>query len=128
MKGCDICSKKCFGIEGYDGSCCSVEERDWIIGPHHDVEEFLIRLEKKFQRKIEFKDIFYEYEEGKEVFKDRESWQNPNTYPALRIDLEKKKKPCIFYNTEIKACSIYEIRPSTCINFKCQFLKNNETL
>ena len=58
---CDICSFKCWGQEGYDGSCCQVEDRDYIIGPHDDVEPFLDRLSERFGRKVEFNEIFYTY-------------------------------------------------------------------
>ena len=125
MKGCDICSKKCFGIDGYDGSCCTVEDRDYIIGPHSDAEEFLQKLSDKFGRSFEFDEVFYDYLKGKEVFTDKTNWQKPGSYPALRVDLTNKRKPCIFYNTSIKACSIYDIRPQTCRTYKCQYLEEN---
>ena len=40
-ENCNICSNKCWGSPGYHGSCCSVEDRDYIIGPHHDTDEFI---------------------------------------------------------------------------------------
>lgn len=119
---CDICSFKCWGREGYDGSCCHVEDRDWIIGPHDDVEPFLQRLSDKFGRKVEFDEVFYTYEEGSALFPDKKCWQDPNSYPALRIDLEKERKPCMFYNSTLKSCSVYGIRPNTCRNYHCDYL------
>lgn len=119
---CDICSFKCFGVDGYDGSCCQVEDRNWIIGPHDDVEPFLQRLSKKFGREIKFEEVFYTFEEGSVLFPDKESWQDPNSYPALKVDLEKNRKPCVFYNTTLKSCSIYDIRPNTCKNYLCDYL------
>ncbi len=47
---CNICSNKCYGVEGYHGSCCSIEERNYIIGPHHDTEEFIKNLSEKLGR------------------------------------------------------------------------------
>jgi len=55
---CDICSNKCFGIDGYDGSCCSVENRDYIIGKITDTAEFLERLQSRLGRKIKYEDVF----------------------------------------------------------------------
>lgn len=119
---CDICSFKCWGREGYDGSCCHIEDRDFIIGPHDDSEQFLKRLSNKFDRKIEFQEVFYTFEEGSKLFPEKNSWQNPNSYPALKVDLEKTRKPCIFYNSTLKTCSVYEIRPNTCRTYHCEFL------
>ena len=119
---CDICSFKCWGREGYDGSCCHIENRYFIIGPHDDSEQFLKRLSNKFDREIEFQEVFYTFEEGSKLFPEKNSWQNPNSYPALKVDLEKTRKPCIFYNSTLKTCSVYEIRPNTCRTYHCEFL------
>jgi len=122
---CNICSNTCYGITGHHGSCCSIEDRDYIIGPHHDDYEFIETLSKKLGRDIERKEIFIDYEEGKNLFPNKSSWQNEGSYPALRVDFYNPKLPCIFYNTKIKACSVYEIRPKTCRNYECEYLKNN---
>jgi len=122
---CNICSDKCWGIKGYDGSCCTIEDRDYIIGPHYDVDEFMGNLSTKFGRLISKEDIFINYDEGKVLFPNKISWQSPNSYPAFRVNLNDPKLPCIFYNTKIKACSIYEIRPQTCRDYKCDYLKEH---
>ena len=125
---CEICSTKCYGREGYDGSCCTLEDRDWIIGPHTDTEDFINRLSNKFGRKIEYKDVFIDYEEGKELFPDKNTWQDQLTYPALRVDLNNPRRPCIFYNTTIKACSIYDIRPRICQTYHCWYLVKDKLI
>ena len=124
-ENCSICSNKCWGSPGYHGSCCSVEDRDYIIGPHHDTDEFISNLSKKFGRDIEKEEVFIEYNEGKNLFPNKTSWQNETSYPAFRVDLFNPKLPCIFYNTKIKACSIYDVRPETCRVYECDYLKNN---
>ena len=124
-ENCNICSNKCWGSPGYHGSCCSVEDRDYIIGPHHDTDEFILNLSKKFGREIEKEEVFIEYNEGKNLFPNKTSWQNEMSYPAFRVDLFNPKLPCIFYNTKIKACSIYDVRPKTCREYECDYLKNN---
>ena len=121
-KHANICSHNCFGRKDYDGSCCHIEDRDYIIGPHTDPEEFLERLSDRFNRKVKFEEIFYSFEEGSRLFPERSSWQNPNSYPALKIDIEKERKPCIFYNSTLRSCSIYDIRPQICRKYYCQFL------
>jgi Fe-S-cluster containining protein len=122
-ENCNICSNKCWGSPGYHGSCCSVEDRDYIIGPHHDTDEFISNLSKKFGREIEKEEVFIEYNEGKNLFPNKTSWQNEMSYPAFRVDLFNPKLPCIFYNTKIKACSIYDVRPETCRVYECDYLK-----
>ena len=122
---CNICSFKCFGVDNYHGSCCSVEDRDFIIGPHLDSDEFLEKLSNKFGRQVNFEEVFFSFEEGKELFKEKSSWQNPNSYPAMKIDINNTKKPCIFYNMQLRACNIYDIRPETCRTFECDYLKSN---
>jgi Fe-S-cluster containining protein len=122
---CNICSDKCYGRIGYHGSCCSLEDRDYIIGPHPDTEDFIKNLSSKLGREIYEEDIFIGYEEGKKLFPYKTSWQNRDSYPAFRVDFFNPKLPCIFYNTKIKACSIYDIRPQTCREYECEYLSNN---
>lgn len=122
---CQICSFKCYGIEGYDGSCCTLEGRDWIMGPCLDWENFLTDLSNKIGRKVEFSEVFYNYSEGSKLFPDKQVWQNPNNFPAFRVDLNSPRKPCIFYNQSIKSCMVYKIRPETCRNYSCSYLEAN---
>ena len=94
---CNICSNKCFGIPGHHGSCCTIEDRDYIIGPHPDADEFIEILSKKLGREIEREEIFVDYEEGKNMFPNKSTWQNQSSYPAFRVDFYNPKLPCIFY-------------------------------
>jgi Fe-S-cluster containining protein len=122
---CNICSTNCFGREGYHGSCCTLEDRDWIIGPHNDTKEFTERLSSKLGREIQEEEIFINYDEGSKLFPNKSTWQNPKSYPALRVDFFHPRLPCIFYNTKIKACTMYDIRPNTCERYECDYLANN---
>ena len=120
---CNICSNHCFGIEGHDGSCCVLENRDYIIGPHHDSNQFIKRLSERFGREIKHQDVFVGYAEGSKMFPNKSTWQNPENFPALRVDLDNPRLPCTFYNTKVKACTVHSIRPNTCINYECDYLK-----
>lgn len=122
---CHICSFKCYGVDNYFGSCCSLENRDYIIGPHLEYDKFLSDLSIKFGRIIEHEEVFINYEEGSKLFPEKPSWQNPLNYPSLRINLDSEKKFCIFYNEQLKGCSVYEIRPKICRNYECDYLQNN---
>ncbi len=123
---CEICSFKCWGIDNYDGSCCTLENRDWIMGPILDSDKFLENLSSKIGRKIEFSEVFYAFKEGSSLFSDRQMWQDPNNFPAFRVELNSPRKPCVFYNQSIKSCMVYDIRPDTCRNYSCDYLKENQ--
>jgi len=120
---CDICSFKCWGIDGYDGSCCTIEDRDYIIGPIKDYETFLNSISQKIGRKVSFDEVFYTYEEGSKLFPHLSSWQDKESYPSFKVQFDLKRKPCIFYNSTLKCCSVYDIRPETCRNYNCGYLK-----
>ena len=124
---CNICSNKCYGMPGHHGSCCTLEDRDFIIGPHPDAEEFIEKLSNKLGREIEYREVFVDYEEGKTLFPNKSTWQNPNSYPAFRVDFYNPRLPCIFYNTKVRACSMYDIRPTTCQEYECEYLTNSLT-
>lgn len=122
---CNICSNKCFGIPEHHGSCCTIEDRDYIIGPHPDSNELIDILSDKLGREIEWGEVFVGYEEGKNMFPNKPTWQNKDSYPAFRVDFYNPRLPCIFYNTKIKSCGIYDIRPKTCRDYECEYLTNN---
>lgn len=125
---CNVCSYKCNGIEGYDGSCCTVENRNWIMGPINDSHIFIEKLSEKLGESVNYNDIFIEYDEGKELFPDKPVWQSEYSYPAFRVKLDHKKLPCIFYDTEEKQCTVYDIRPETCENYECHYYSVIKTI
>ena len=53
-----ICSNKCWGVDNYDGSCCTIENRDFIIGPHPDADEFVERLSLKFGKQFKKENVY----------------------------------------------------------------------
>jgi Fe-S-cluster containining protein len=122
---CNICSFNCWGREGHDASCCTLEDRNWIIGPHKDTEAFLGRLSEKIGRKVKFQEVFYDYEEGHKKFPDKEVWQSTDNYPALRVDEENKRLPCVNYNIATRSCMVYDIRPQICKDYVCDYLSSH---
>jgi len=122
---CQVCSHKCLGYSGYHGGCCTIEDRDFIIGPHRDTDAFLDRLSTRMGSQVKYEEVFIDYEEGKQMFPDKECWQRPTAYPALRVDTSHPRKPCVFYNNDLHICTIYSIRPDVCKNFACDYLKQN---
>jgi len=110
------CCEKCLGFEGNHGGCCQLDDRDFILGPVSDPSAFLQRVQNK--------DVFIDYDEGSKMFPERSLYQNPSHYPSLRVDTKHSRKPCIFYNSTLKCCGVYEIRPDMCKIFSCDYLKN----
>ena len=113
------------GFDNNHGGCCTIAERDFIIGPHSDTKRFISDLSEKFGREIEYKEIFIDHEEGSKLFPDKPTWQEPINFPAFRVNLNYEQKPCIFYNMNIRACMVYDIRPLTCQSYECQYLREN---
>ncbi len=116
----DICSNSCLGKQNYHGGCCSIEDKNWIIGPVNDTSEFLERLGGD----LKYEDIFIDHEEGSKLFPDKRAWQDRGAYPALRININSERKFCMFYNQENKSCGVYDIRPKVCQNYFCKHLKD----
>lgn len=111
------------GFEGNHGGCCTLSDRNFVIGPHTDTKDFLERLSTKFGREIKYEEVFIDYEEGKKLFPSKSMWSDEKSFPSLRIDIMNPFLPCIFYNMKLKACMVYEIRPNTCKNYECDYLQ-----
>ncbi|MBP7860237.1 hypothetical protein KA183_01035 [bacterium] len=116
------CSRVCYGIKDQAGICCTIGERDWIIGPITDADRFLKDVSKKLGREFTFNEIFYSYEEGHKIFPERSTWQDPNNYPALRVVLDGKAYPCQFLSDD-KKCTMQDIKPKICSDYLCDYLK-----
>lgn len=114
------CTRKCFGEKGNMAGCCAIGNRDFIIGPITDPQQFLRRLENA-GHKYSFDQVFIKYEEGKKLFPKLSNWQNPKHYPALRVKNE-GRFPCRFLS-EQGHCTVYQIRPEICRDYQCDHLK-----
>lgn len=119
-----VCQKHCYGHHGNHGGCCTIADRDFIMGPVSDTERVLIDLHKRMPGVlIGYSDVFIDYEEGHKLFPDKLAWQNPDAYPAMRPDVKHPSLSCLFYNNTLGVCGIYDIRPNMCREFKCDYLK-----
>lgn len=117
-----MCSQKCMGHTGNHGGCCTLDQRDWILGPAQGVEKSLKRLSEHFGRAVPFEEVFVDFEEGKAMFPDRSNWQNPANYPAIRVE-KNRRNACRFYDYERGGCGIHEARPELCRSYLCGWLK-----
>ena len=117
------CEQNCMGFRGNAGGCCTLGPRDFIIGPVPDIDELLVRLSELWGRPVTRSEIAVEYDEGRALFPDRPTWQEPAHYPALRVITDHPRVPCRFYDLEQARCRIHEARPSLCRRYECDFLK-----
>lgn len=118
------CSHNCMGVRGNAGGCCTLDDRDFIPGPVRDAETFLVDLGNLLRREVSRAEAFIDFEEGRVLFPDRPSWQEPANYPALRVRPDVEWIPCRFYDKTANACTVYDIRPAMCRDFLCDHLRS----
>jgi Fe-S-cluster containining protein len=118
------CGQNCMGARGNAGGCCTLDDRDFIPGPVRDADVFLLDLGRLLRREVSREEAFIDFEEGRVLFPDRPSWQEPANYPALRVLPDVDWIPCRFYDKTAHACSVYDIRPAICRHFLCDHLKS----
>jgi Fe-S-cluster containining protein len=116
------CQRNCCGVAEQSGICCTLGDKDWILGPIEDHAEVLKRLEDRLGRPVPFVEVFIDYEEGRALFPDKSSWQNPAHYPAMRVVPDAiSRYSCAFLKGG--KCSIHEIKPTICASFLCEYLQ-----
>lgn len=115
------CGHKCMGHPGNTGACCKVADRDWIIGPisEPDIADFL-KDAAAHGLILTRQQFVIDFEEGRAMFPERSTWQNPTNYPALRIIKDGKLNACQFYKN---GCSIQEFKSALCRSYRCDWLK-----
>ena len=117
------CTRNCSGIKSNAAGCCTVGNRDFIIGPITDPKDFLKRLSARHNRKYSHAEVFIDYKEGSKLFPDKTAWQTKEFYPALRIKIDDSQAyPCQFLSDAFE-CTVYTDRPSICRTYQCEHLK-----
>lgn len=117
-----MCSQKCMGHAGHKGGCCTMANRDYIIGPVRDAEASLARISQHLGRPLAFGEVFIDFEEGKSLFPERSTWQNPANFPAMRVEMD-EAHGCQYYDHATGGCGIYEARPNLCRGYQCGWLR-----
>lgn len=116
------CQRNCCGVAEQSGACCTLGDKDWILGPIEDTAEVLKRLEERLGKPVSFAEVFIEYEEGRALFPDKSSWQNPAHYPAMRVVPHViARYSCAFLKDG--KCSIHDIKPRLCASFLCEYVQ-----
>lgn len=116
------CTRNCLGKKGNSAGCCTMGNRDYIIGPIPDAKAFLKRYKKSVDPKASYQDVFIDYDEGSQLFSHLSTWQNKENFPALRVKTEDPSNPCQFLNQD-NLCSVHKIRSKTCSNYSCDHVK-----
>lgn len=114
----DACSHECMRLKGNSGGCCTVSDRDYIMGPLLEKDARLLAQTLG----LSFDDAFISYAEGSKMFPNKSHWQNPKNFPALRV-LDTAEYPCKFYAQDKRECKIHSVRPTMCRDFYCDYLK-----
>jgi Fe-S-cluster containining protein len=112
------------GVRGNSGGCCTLDDRDFIIGPVRDADAFLADLARLLRREVSWEEAFIDFEEGRALFPERSEWQKSANYPALRVRPDVDWIPCRFFEPATGACTVYDIRPAMCRNYLCDHLKD----
>ena len=71
------CSQNCMGVRGNSGGCCTLDDRDFIIGPVRDADAFLADLGRRLGREVSRDEAFIDFDEGRALFPERPTWQEP---------------------------------------------------
>jgi len=116
------CLKNCYGERDMAGSCCTLTDRNYIIGPIRDAPALLARVSEKYGRDVPWDEIFIGFEEGSALFPDRPIWQREKSFPALRPNMSDATLPCHFLG-EDNLCTIHDIRSTTCSKYFCGHLQ-----
>jgi len=113
------------GFDGNHGGCCTISNRDYIIGPIPDAQETLKRVQEQFPGvEITWNDLFMTYDEGSKLFPEKIFWQDKDNYPCMRVNTQDKSFPCVFYNMHLKCCQIHNSKSIVCSTWVCDYLKS----
>lgn len=117
------CTRNCLGVKNNSSGCCTMGDRDYIIGPIPDAKAFLKRYKETEDANASYQDVFIDYKEGSELFPHLSTWQNEDNYPAIRVKTENPSNSCQFLGSD-SLCSVHKIRSITCRNFTCGHVKD----
>lgn len=131
------CVGTCCGVEGLKAACCQLDPDDieHVLGPVN--EEWIQKTIRWFKKKginVTRHDIVIDYEEGKLIgqahFRGPGSavFQQPDSYPILRIQASGVRFACKFLNVSNGMCTIYEQRPDMCKDYYCGYVKATFTV
>jgi Fe-S-cluster containining protein len=126
------CLGNCCGYEGLSAGCCTLDPEDLehVLGSiSEDDIKLIIKNLKKVFPEISREDIVIEQEEGmalgKSLFGGHKVFEQPTSYPMLRLQTMGPRYACKFLNPKTFKCQIYSFRPKMCVFYYCQYLKSN---
>ena len=128
----ETCLSNCCGVPGVKSACCRLDPDDLehVLGPLD--EDWIRKIIKFFARKglnLKRQDIVIDYEEGvligRKFFNSHRVFENKDSYPFMRFQVDGPHFSCKFLNGENGMCNIYSERPDMCRNYLCSYVKSN---
>jgi Fe-S-cluster containining protein len=128
----ETCVGNCCNIKGLKAACCQVDPDDLehVLGPvdEEDIKLIINKLNKNGLT-VKRSDIVIDYEEGKilgeKFFGGHKIFQDKNSYPMLRLQINGPRFSCKFLSSQSGKCTIYSFRPKMCSTYLCQFVLSN---
>lgn len=131
-KAVETCLSNCCGIPGTKAMCCRLnpDQIEHVLGPLD--EKWIKKITEWFKKRginVTRQDIVIDYEEGKLIgenfFKGHKIFENKESYPIMRMQIEGPHFACKFLNNMNGMCNIYEQRPDMCRGYLCGYVKSN---
>lgn len=131
----ETCLNNCNGHAGVGNACCILDPDDLehVLGPVS--EKWISKMIRWYKKKgiyAERSDIVIDFEEGQVIgrahFNNHKVFQDPKTYPILRIQAYGPRYACKFLNVHNGKCGIYSVRSAMCRNYYCQYVFKNYLL
>lgn len=131
----ETCLGNCCGVEGLKGACCQIDPNDLehVLGPV--TEDCIKKIVNYFRKKgmnYNRHDIVIDYEEGKiigeNLFKEAHNakiFEDRGAYPMMRFQVNGPRYLCKFMNPSSYKCQIYEVRPTMCSTYYCNYVTTN---
>lgn len=131
-KALETCLSNCCGITGTKAMCCrlNTEKLEHILGPLDN--KWIKKITEWFNKRginVTRQDIVIDYEEGvligRNHFNGHPIFENKDSYPMMRLQVEGPHFACKFLNNKNGMCNIYEQRPDMCRGYLCGYVKSN---
>lgn len=131
-KAFEVCVGNCCNVPGLKAACCRLDPEDLehVLGPvtEEDIRKIIVKLSKQGMT-VKRSDVVVDFEEGKIIgdkfFGSHKIFNEPTSYPMLRMQLDGPRFTCKFLSPETGKCGIYKFRPAMCEGYLCQYVQNN---
>jgi len=128
----ETCLSNCCGTPGVRNACCLLDPDDLehVLGPVDEpwIKKMIAWFNKKGIHATR-SDIVIDYEEGKLLgeahFHGHKVFNDPKSYPILRIQAYGQRFACKFMSVHSGKCTIYSVRSKMCSGYYCSYIGAN---